>query len=282
MLKKNILVFVITWVLCYYLVKSLREVCAVPRVLIVDDEPEICMGLKNYFPWENIGYNVAGTANNGAKALEILERNDVDVVISDIVMPVMNGIELIKNIRQRHPLIKTVLLSAHRDFEYAKEALEYGVKSYIVKPPSFETLMDVFVKIKSEFQDEQATLNANESPLEGDDNNIIKKAKKYIRENVHTTLTDTAAHVFLNPFYLSSYFKHQTGETFTNYLIRIRVEKAAEYLVKTNRKIYEISELVGYSNAHNFTRTFKAYYQITPLAYRRKFQTAEHRHGQEY
>ncbi len=104
------------------------------NVQIVDDEPIVRIGLKKLIPWEEYGFRVVCEAQNGVEALEQLERHRIDVVITDIEMPIMDGIEYIKRINERKTKPVVVILTAYAEFEYAKIAIEYGVAGYILKP----------------------------------------------------------------------------------------------------------------------------------------------------
>ena len=237
------------------------------KLLIVDDESSIRNGIKNYFPWTQLGFEVAGLFENGREALDYCRKLPVDVVLSDIKMPIMDGLELAKELYQLNPNIKIVLLSGYREFEYAREALKYEVKNYILKPTKYEELNEVFSKIKKELDQEQFS--------EEDDTNysyydkIVDTVKSYLCKNYQiATLSSASELVHLNPNYLSTLFKDITGENFSDFLLRVRMEEAATLLNDIRYKTYEISELVGYSNPKNFTRAFKKYFGVTPTEFR--------------
>jgi len=103
------------------------------RILIVDDEKIVRKGLISSMPWEQFGMEVVGEANNGLNALEFLDTNKVDMLFTDLAMPMMSGIELMREVRMRHPHIQIVVLTLHQDFEYVQEALRLGAIDYIVK-----------------------------------------------------------------------------------------------------------------------------------------------------
>ncbi len=242
------------------------------KLVIVDDEAEIRDGLCNYFPWEQLGFEVASQFENGLQALEFIRQNKVDVLLCDIKMPFMNGLELARELKLCNSEVKILLLSGYREFDYARQALEYGVKDYIVKPTKYDELIKVFSKIKMELDKET---NQNETfihkPAQGSNYNdkIIMTIKGYLQENFqNATLEEAANLVHMNPFYLSKFFKDKTKENFSDYLIAVRMEKAAQLLNDISYKTYEISELVGYSNPKNFTRTFKKYFGKTPKEFR--------------
>jgi Response regulator containing CheY-like receiver domain and AraC-type DNA-binding domain len=103
------------------------------RVLIVDDDKLVRKGLISSMPWQACGMEIVGEANNGENALKFLEQNAIDLLITDLAMPVMSGIELIRIVRDLYPDMQIVVLSLHQDFEYIQEALRLGAIDYIAK-----------------------------------------------------------------------------------------------------------------------------------------------------
>lgn len=242
------------------------------NLLIVDDEAETREALCSYFPWSEVGFHVVGQANNGQEALRFIAGGErVDIVLTDIKMPVMSGIELAENLYNHKRNIKIVFLSGHRDFEYAQQALHYRVKNYVLKPAKYYVLLDVFGKLKEEMEAEMASEapKPGESLAKGDESLIIQKIKDYVRTNYkEASLEEVARMVHMNANYLSFFFKQKTGQNFSDYLLKTKMEAAVGLLRDVSYKTYEISEMVGYSNAKNFTRTFKSYYGQTPSEYR--------------
>lgn len=103
------------------------------KFLIVDDEPLTVESIAELLDWESHGYTLIGTAANGAQALSVIRAEKPDVVFTDIKMPVMDGLELCRELHQTYPEIKAVILTAYRDFDYAHRAMVYGVKDYLLK-----------------------------------------------------------------------------------------------------------------------------------------------------
>lgn len=126
------------------------------NVLIVDDERIIRQGIKTFIPWEELGCALAGEAENGKQALEIMEEKDIQIVITDIRMPFIDGLELSREIRDKHPDCRIIILTGYEDFEYAKKALHYQVSEYLLKPVGDDELTDVLRttvgKIKAEWK----------------------------------------------------------------------------------------------------------------------------------
>ncbi|KOY14877.1 response regulator transcription factor [Paenibacillus xylanivorans] len=103
------------------------------KVLIVDDDKLVRKGISSAMPWNEFGMEVVGEASNGAKALDFLESNSVDLMLTDLAMPVMSGIELMRAARQLYPELHIVVLTLHQDFDYIQEALRLGAIDYIAK-----------------------------------------------------------------------------------------------------------------------------------------------------
>lgn len=122
------------------------------KLLIVDDEWMIREGLEKTVPWSEWDIEVIGTAKNGHEALEILNTLTVDILLTDIRMPKMNGLELIEVCKQKYSTMKIVLLSGHDEFSYAQKALRLGVSDYLLKPTDFNELKRVMLTASQELK----------------------------------------------------------------------------------------------------------------------------------
>lgn len=124
------------------------------KVLIVDDEPFILDGMPHVVKWEEYGLEIAAKAADGIAALDILEKNDIHLLIVDIRMPRMDGLELIRQIKKRGLDIKIIILSGYDDFQYVKEAVKLGIENYLLKPVEEEelssTLLNTVEKLENE------------------------------------------------------------------------------------------------------------------------------------
>ncbi|WP_274652006.1 response regulator [Paenibacillus humicola] len=118
------------------------------NVMIVDDEMIVRRGIRSSIDWEEHGIAIAAEARNGKEALEKLGRQPVDLILTDIRMPVMSGIELAKTVRSEYPDIEMVLLSGYEDFQYAKEAMSIGIRHYLLKPIIAEKLIAALSEIR--------------------------------------------------------------------------------------------------------------------------------------
>ena len=124
------------------------------RVLIVDDESIICKGLRDTIEWDSLGLEIAGEAHNGADALEMINAHHPHILITDIRMPGMDGITLIKTIRDRHIPIKTIILSGYSDYAFLKEAIRLGVDGYLLKPIDIDELISNLVDLVNNIEKE--------------------------------------------------------------------------------------------------------------------------------
>lgn len=133
------------------------------KLVIVEDEDNIRHSLEVFIPWEKMGFRVVGAFSDGSTAFDYIKDNPCDVVLTDLLMSRMNGLELIGQLHQIHPEIKAVILSGHSDFALAQQAIRYQVVHYLVKPVDEDELMDVFKGIKEQLDREQEIQKTAES-----------------------------------------------------------------------------------------------------------------------
>jgi len=126
------------------------------KVLVVDDDKLVRQGLISAMPWSDFEMEVVGEASNGEKALEFLERHEVDLLLTDLAMPVMSGIELMRAVRHNYPSLYIVVLTLHQDFEYIQEALRLGAIDYIAKVQlERERFDEVLGRVHARIQEER-------------------------------------------------------------------------------------------------------------------------------
>ena len=124
------------------------------KIMLVDDEEEVRKSIINKIDWADAGFEVIGDAENGKDALEKIEQNEPDVVLTDIKMPYMDGLTMAETIRQLYPSVKIVIFSGFDEFEYAKKAIKLNVIEYILKPVNVEELTSILKRIKSGLDEE--------------------------------------------------------------------------------------------------------------------------------
>ncbi|QFK71627.1 response regulator [Pradoshia sp. D12] len=135
------------------------------RILIVDDEILIRQGIKHYLDWESEGFQIVGEASNGQEALEMIEVLSPHIIITDIVMPIMNGEELTRVVKEKYPQIEVIILSSYGEFDYVRSAFQCGVVDYILKPKleaqSLLKVLKTAVKRIPGFQSREKELNVS-------------------------------------------------------------------------------------------------------------------------
>ena len=244
------------------------------KLIIIDDEPRIAEGMGQLFPWESVGFVAVGTFTSAVKALDYLQHEHVDVVLSDIQMPDMTGLDLCRALQGMEG-VRIVLFSSHQNYEYFRSAIQYNVADYLLNPISYATLLECFTKLRDQLDAENQV--AQESS-EGYYEQIVRTVSEYLEAHYQDgTLTKCAERVSLSPTYLSRIFKEKSGMSFSDRLLQIRMERACELLSNPDYKGYDVAYDVGYDNPKNFSRAFKNYYGKTPSEYRqhRKEDSAE-------
>lgn len=235
------------------------------KLVIVDDEEKILDGISELFPWKNIGFEVVARFTTAKGALEYIENNTVDVVMTDISMPEMNGIELIQALSHLSH-IKLILFSSYNDYAYMRAAIHSGINDYLLKPIRYKELVDCFEKIRLELDEENALESVAPKTYYSE---IITRVDEYMLNNYQKASLEAAAEVVgLSSNYLSKIYKEKSGKGFMEKLNQIKMDKACELLLDPSYKNYEIAYFVGYDNPKNFSRAFKAYFNVSPMEYR--------------
>ncbi len=258
------------------------------KTLLVDDEPYILQGMSKILDWEKEGYEIADTARNGMEALEILNHKEIDLVITDIQMPRMTGLELVQQANILQPDTPYfVILSGYHDFEYARQAMKFSCADYLLKPIDKEELKDVLHRVRQcreksaprtsiskrscdVHEEEEEYLD--QPMYEEQDMGVPAQVEKHLWEHYQENLTlkELGRIYYMNAAYLGQVFKKQYGESFKDYLNHIRIEKAKELLLNTNKRIYEIAEEVGYRDVDYFMNKFITQNGCTPTKYRKQ------------
>lgn len=264
------------------------------KIFIIDDEPMIVKGLQTLVPWEDINCEISGTARNGEQGLEMIQEAAPDIVISDIRMPKLSGLGMIEKIKKVSEGIKFIILTGHRDFEYAQKAIELGVIKYLLKPTNIDDIKEAVLEAMMQLDEERSKdediqrlrekLEASgevetEEQVEpkaaaGTGDQKIKflavQAVNYMKANYDKKLDlqTVADQLFISTWYLCKVLKQELDNSFVQLLNEIRIQEAKRLLTESNHKIYEICEMVGYHDTPYFTKTFKKHTGLTPNQYR--------------
>ena len=255
------------------------------NVLVVDDEPIVRMGLKTLVDWEIHGFKHAGEAEDGEEAWSQIEALQIDIVITDLVMPRMDGLELICKLETHFRPVAVIALSCMDDFTYVKEAMKHGAKDYILKPTMEpDQLIQILLNVKVDLlrtreTHRQLAFLQQEKPAArfeywiSSSNPFVRKAFRYMENNYarNIGMIDIAEHVRLSRSYLSDLYSKEAGESLSESLTRIRICKAKEMLQTSGLKIYEVAEAVGFLDARVFAKVFKRLEGCTPREFEAQF-----------
>lgn len=237
------------------------------RVLLADDEAAILEGYKLLFDWEKYQCEVVGTAMDGREAVEKARELKPDIVIMDINLPKLNGLEAIRAIQETAPAdhpIYMIVVTGYDEFSYCQEALRLRVSDFLLKPIDFDAFGEVIEGLVK-----KVTENPNRQVVLSD---TLKKIVDYVNKNLSDEdmrLTLLAENMNMNPNYISQLFKKELGCGYHAYLNQVRVEKAKKYLRQTNEPISVVAELVGFSDYRIFTKIFKGIVGVTPSQFRK-------------
>lgn len=242
------------------------------RVILADDERWVTYGLTRLISWEEYGFTIVETARDGLEAIRKVREYKPDLLLTDIRMPGITGLELLERLRKEDSKTLVIFMSGYSDFSYARQALRLGAFDYLVKEVEAEELTIALERAK-EYLVVQAMEN-KEQIAEGllAEQTKITQIMNYIEANCtrEIKLRDLAEKFFMTENYLSFYIRQQTGQTFTDLLAEKRIEIARRLLTQTQLSIQEIAERVGYSEYYYFSKLFKKRVGCTMTEYRKQ------------
>ncbi|WP_339225037.1 response regulator [Paenibacillus sp. FSL H8-0332] len=265
----------------------------VARVLIVDDEYYFRQLLIRLVDWEAAGFEVAAEADDGSAALQIIGEQSIDLIITDIEMPNMNGLEFIGEVRKLNSAAKLIFITSYDNFSYAQQAISLGADHYLLKPVDEDAVERALHTIRTQLTEKwEAERYINrlrikagdvQEPQAGDaraqkrqssGTALIGKTIAYVTAHYAEdtlSLQSTASALFVNPSYLSHAFKKETGESFVEYVTNVRLGEAMKLLSQGASeeeapapKIATIARQVGYKDPFYFSKCFKKRYGMTP------------------
>jgi len=237
-------------------------------VVLVDDNPLILQALRHSIPLESLGYQVAGYFTNSTEAFDFCCEHRPQMLITDIKMPGMTGLELIERLQSVYQDFSSIVITGYDEFAFAQKALRLGAVDIILKPIDDETLIQALRRasgtrdpgiLPEAPETETATAGFRAIDPELHITASARRALDYLREHLSekTTLADLADYVGLSSAHLSKLLKKETGMNFIDINNRMRVEKAITLLADGRYKVYEISNMVGIDNYAYFYQIFK-------------------------
>jgi len=229
------------------------------KILIIDDDIRVIKSLKLILnKYELVEFT------NGYEAIEFLKKpRDISLVLLDVMMPEVDGLSVLKEIKKIKGDLAVIMMTAYGSKDIAVEALRYRADDFVEKPFDPSEISEKINKILQE----RFLLNKNASFKDY----RIDKIKSFIKRNfTNASLPFIAEEMCLSPKYLSRMFKDQTGNSFRNYLLEVKMEEGKSLLKNTALSIDEIAYKLGYQNPESFMRLFKKLESFTPTEYRRK------------
>ncbi|MGB4587989.1 MAG: response regulator [Clostridiaceae bacterium] len=247
------------------------------KIIIVEDEDIIRNGLVHTIDWLSMGCVVIADAANGQEGLKKILELSPDIVISDIKMPIMNGIDMIKSAMDKIKF-KSLLLTSYAEFDYAKKAIELRVSDYLLKPVSEEKIKSSIEKVNRELlgtrkieeslrkNDENANILNNYLLGDSGKNYYVKISLEKIRDHFaeRISIELVAEELGVSASYLSRKFKETTNHTFLELLNEHRIQQSVKLLSTGRFRVSEIGEKVGFNEYKHFYAVFKKYTGLTP------------------
>ncbi|MDY4222297.1 MAG: response regulator [Candidatus Faecousia sp.] len=240
------------------------------KVLIVEDEEMIRKGIVLTVDWAALDCVVVGEASNGLEGLEAARRLEPSLIITDLKMPQMDGIEMLRSLREQGCKAHVIILTAYDNFSYAQSALRLGAVDYLLKPFHDGDLENAIIQLQSRMKSGSDIPETIGTPRKGDKSKYVLEAMAYISKHYNEpdiSVGTVAQSLNISEGYLSHTFKKETDYTLLNYLTRYRIHKAMELLKDCRVKVYEVAEQVGYRDIAYFSATFKKYTGLSPSEY---------------
>lgn len=251
-------------------------------VLLVEDEEIIRKGIRHSIAWEECQAVVIGEASNGKEGKELIEELKPDIVVTDLNMPIMDGLKMIAETKYNYDYV-AIILTGYSDFEYAREAIKYGVSNYVLKPMNRDEMKEAleqavlesenihYLRQRNEKAQELKNIDLiNEKELPNDE--VVEQVLKYISNNYQKkiTLTELEETLHYSERYLNQRFRKALNTTVIEYLNRYRLQKALEILKEKKIPISEVGWECGIGEYKYFNHVFKKYIGCTAKEYQNK------------
>ena len=241
------------------------------KILIVDDEEVVRQGIRLGVDWDGLGCTVVGEAANGEEGLAAARQYAPELIITDVRMPRMDGIEMMQRLREEGCAAHVIVLTAYNEFDYARSALRFGAADYLLKPFRDQELAAAILRVRQSLNDRGAAPGAQLPRLPGGDKSkYVQRTLEYVAGHYGDTdinITTIARSIGITEGHLSHVFKKETGYTVLNYLTQYRICMACRLLSGGEHKVYEVAEKVGYRDVTYFGSTFKKFTGLSPTEY---------------
>ncbi|HBD64684.1 MAG TPA: hypothetical protein DC038_09640 [Clostridiales bacterium] len=240
------------------------------KVIICDDELTIRNGMKSLIEAAGSKFEVSALATNGFEACRIITEIKPAIVLMDINMPGLNGLDVIREMSAVSPLTKYIIISGYDEFHYAQKAIQLKAHDYLLKPIDKNNLFTVMESAYNEYLKDKMSF-AGISDAEG--LGTAEEAINYIYKNYSNSdlsLKSMSSELHISESYLTRSIKKKAGMSFSEFLTKVRIESAISLILSySSLTSLEVSEKVGYKSQHYFCKVFKEYTGMTPTAYKK-------------
>lgn len=244
------------------------------KVLIVDDEKLLRKEMLLEIDWTALNCIVVGEASNGIEAIEAVDKYKPDLIISDIKMPKMDGLQMLEKLRTEKNDIEIIFVTAYDNFFYAQKSIKLLAADYLLKPLKHEELEDAILRIKETLVNKRKKNNVKNQfyikLMPGRKSRYTIEAIKYILnnyDNCNLSVSLIARELDISGGHISRLFKKETGYTILSYITQVRIGNAKILLSDYRYKIYEVGKLVGYRDITYFSSIFKRMEGESPSEY---------------
>lgn len=249
------------------------------KVVVVEDEELVRRGIVLAVDWASMGCVVVGEAADGEAGLEVIRRYQPDLIITDIKIPKLDGVEMLRQLRAEGNHAYAIFLTAYSDFDYVQAAVRLGAADYLLKPfqdGELEAVIDRLQRREAESRRGYEPKACAPNPQDWKDKSkYVMEAMRYIADHYNDPnigIRSVAASLGVSEGHLSHVFKKETSYTISNYITSYRIHMAMELLRDCRSRVYEVAEQVGYRDLAYFSATFKKTVGLTPSEYQKQAQ----------
>ena len=245
------------------------------KVIVIDDEMLVRRGIVMETDWQGLNCVVVAEAGNGIEGLEAVRKYHPDLLICDIRMPKMDGIEMLKELRAEGNDVSVIFLTAYSEFSYAQSALKLLASDYLLKPfGDGELEQAVNNALEKRKRTQEKLENSKDEPLpelvlnKGDKSKYVMAAVDYISAHYgdpELCVAEIAEHLGISEGHLSHTFKRETDYTVAAYITRVRMRTAMKLLNDCRNKVYEVAEQVAIVMLHIFPAALRGLLVLLPL-----------------
>lgn len=248
-------------------------------------------GLEYSFDWMKSDCVVVGDATNGVEGVEKIQKLQPDIVITDVGMPYMNGIEMLEKTLKEYEYC-AIIVSVYDEFHYAKQAMHLGVVEYLIKPLEYDQLQEALERAKEQCRIRKhfyESVNKTEEVMNKEvidwklvipdtiKSRRVKYMLRYIKENYKKKISidDLVEPLQTSATYLNQKFKEETGFPFNEFVNRYRIQQAIALLKEGDCKVYNVATETGFKDYKYFINVFKKYTGISPSKFKEYHQSDE-------